>query len=349
MCSISVLYFRITQQIVAIRRLIVSDSDVNAIEFFPIDVEQCDWARCQQVLMDIRRQVFIDEQGVPEAEEFGEEEDKAIHWIAYGADNVVMGTARLLGDKVGRMAVLKAHRKQGVGSALMRQIIRYAAAINIDSIQLDAQVQALSFYEGMKFEVDGPVFDDVGIPHQHMTLALKHFSSPHVAPTPIDISEEERRHISLDSVEDFRNQVNILVQRTHRQIRIFSPSLDPNIFDNEELRTSLFNFASQHPYAEINILIQNPHLLVQNSHRLLHLYHRLSSRVQMRTLKPHSKTSHIEFVLTDQAGILYKQSLNRYTGYAVYWSPLDATELANDFDSLWNASEPDPELRNLPM
>ncbi|MBQ0718888.1 MAG: GNAT family N-acetyltransferase [Gammaproteobacteria bacterium] len=327
----------------------MNDSDVSGIEFFPIDVEQCDWQGSQQVLMDIRRQVFIDEQGVPEAEEFGAEDNSATHWIAYGADNVPMGTARLLGDKVGRMAVLKAHRQRGVGSALMRQIIRYAAKTGLERIQLDAQLHAIPFYEGMKFATDGAIFDDVGIPHQHMSLALKHFLNPRVAPTPVDISAEERSHIALDSAEGFAQQAIVLAQRAQRQIRIFSPALDPNIFDNDELRSQLFNFARQHPYAEIHILVQNPQLLVQNGHRLLHLYHRLPSRVQMRTLKSDCKTSHTEFMLTDQAGILYKQSQNRYTGYAVYWSPLDATELANEFDTLWNASEVDPELRNLPM
>ncbi len=327
----------------------MSDNDVSDIEFFPIDVEQCDWQVSQQVLMDIRRQVFIDEQGVPESEEFGKEDNSATHWIAYGADNVPMGTARLLGNKVGRMAVLKSHRQNGVGSALLRQIIRHASALGLENIQLDAQVHALPFYEGMKFEVDGPVFDDVGIPHRHMSLALKHFLNPRVAPAPPDISAEEREHIALDGVDDFRNQAEILAQRAQRQVRIFSPRLDPNIFDSDELRNHLFNFASQHPYAEIHILVQNPQLLVQNGHRLLKLYHRLPSRVQIRTLKPDCNTSHIEFMLTDKAGILYKQSLNRYTGYTVYWSPLDATELADEFDILWNASEPDPELRNLPL
>lgn len=327
----------------------MSDSDVSDIEFFPIDIEQCDWATSQTVLMDIRREVFIDEQGVPEADEFSTEDSNATHWIAYGTDNVPMGTARLLGDKVGRMAVIKVQRQRGVGSALMRQIIRYAVKTGLDSIQLDAQLHAIPFYEGMKFETDGAIFDDVGIPHQHMTLALKHFFSPRVASTPANISEEERRRISLEGVDDFQSQARFLAQRAHRQIRILSPSLDPNIFDNDELRMFLFNFASQHPYAEIHILVQNPQLLVQNAHRLLQLYHRLPSRVQMRTLKPGCKTSHTEFMLIDQTGILYKQSLNRYIGYAVHWSPLDATELANEFDSLWNASEVDPELRNLPM
>ena len=95
----------------------MSDSDVSDIEFFPIDVEQCDWGTSQQVLMDIRRQVFIDEQGVPESEEFDEEDNRATHWIAYGVDNIPMGTARLVHDKVGRMAVTKPHRQKG--SALL--------------------------------------------------------------------------------------------------------------------------------------------------------------------------------------------------------------------------------------
>ncbi len=327
----------------------MSDSEVSDIDFFPIDVEQCDWATSQLVLMSIRREVFIDEQGVPEAEEFGDEDKRAIHWIAYGADNVAMGTARLLGDKVGRMAVLKTHRQCGVGSALMRQIICFAAKSGLESIQLDAQLHAIPFYEGIKFKTDGAIFYDVGIPHQHMTLALKHFLNPRVAPPPVDISAEERRHIALNDVEGFCHQAKELAQRAQRQIRIFSPRLDPNIFDNDELRNHLFNFARQHPYAEIHILVHSPQLLVQNGHRLLQLSHRLPSRVQMRTLKPECKVSHTEFMLVDQAGILYKQSLNRYIGYAVHWSPLDATELANEFDTLWNASEIDPELRNLPI
>ena len=299
----------------------MNKSDVSDIEFFPIDVEQCDWATSQAVLMNIRREVFIDEQGVPEAEEFGEDDYNAIHWIAYGADNIAMGAARLLGDKVGRMAVLKPHRQRGVGGALLRQIIHYAAKAELNSIQLDAQLHAIPFYETMKFETEGAVFDDVGIPHQHMTLAMKHFFSPRTAPPTTDISAEDRRHIILD----------------------------PNIFDTDALRNELFNFASQHPYAEIHILVQTPQQLVQKGHRLLHLSHRLPSRVQIRTFKPQSNTSHSEFMLIDQAGLLYKQSLNRYTGYAVNWSPLEAGELANEFDTLWNASQIDPELRNLPL
>ncbi len=327
----------------------MSNSGTGDIEFFPIDVEQCAWASARQALMDIRRRVFIDEQGVPEAEEFSEADNAASHWIAYGSDDSPMGCARLLANKVGRMAVLKTHRHQGVGSALMRQIIGFATREGLESIQLDAQVHALPFYEAMKFTRDGSVFDDVGIPHQHMTLALKQFLNPRVAPGPVDISPEERRHITLDDVTGFRVQADLLARRAQRKIRILSPSLDPKIFDNEALHHHLFNFASQHPYAQIHILVKTPQLLVQKSHRLLNLHHRLPSRIQVRTLKTPNNTPHTEFMLTDKAGILYKQSLQRYTGYAVYWSPLEATELAEDFDGLWHASEPDPELRNLSL
>lgn len=327
----------------------LNDSDATSLEFFPIEVEQNQWAASKQALTSIRHQVFIEEQAIPEADEFDDKDSEAIHWLAYGPENVLMGTARLVGDKVGRMAVLKPYRKRGVGSALMRRIIRYAAQNGLESIQLDAQMHAIPFYESMKFESSGPVFTDVGIAHQHMTLALKHFLHPRVTPPPADISEEERSTIPLNSATEFCQQANIMVQRSHRHLRIFSHHLDPNIYDNDEITGNIFRFARQHPYAEVHILVQNPRSLVQNGHRLLQLYHRLPSRLQIRTLNPECKTSHTEFMIIDHEGILYNQTPARYIGYALYYSPINATELANEFDEYWNASEPDPEMRQLPM
>ena len=327
----------------------MNDRKTSDIEFFPITVKQCGWQASKPLLKNIRRQVFIAEQGVPEAEEFSVEDDDASHWIAYGANDVAMGTVRLLGDKIGRMAVLKNYRQRGVGSALLRQIIHCALTTGHSRLQLDAQLHAISFYQKMKFKTDGQPFDDVGIAHQHMSLNLAHFSNPRVPPTPAAIHPEERRPISLNDIAGFRHQAHLLAQQAQRKIRISSPTLDPNIFDNDTLRSHLFNFASQHPSTEIHILVQHPQPLVQNSHRLLQLYHRLPSHVQIRTLKPPCQAVQTEFMLIDQSGILYKQSLQRYSGYAVSWSPLEATELANNFDSLWNVSEADPELRKLPL
>lgn len=332
---------------------------MESVNFFPIEIEQTSWYASSDALSKLREQVFVNEQGVPKEEEFDAADPDAIHWIAYGpksdgsgeksAAEGIIGCARLSGNKVGRMAVLPTHRNRGVGSALLRRIIRYAAGNGLESLQLNAQTHAVGFYQGMYFEPDGDEFIEAGIPHRHMTLSLKRFMDPKVAPPPPDISREERQRITLDNVEAFREQAKILINRTHRKIRIFSDKLDPRIYDNEGLYRLMFDFARTHPYAEIHILVKNPRLLVQNSHRLLRLYHHLPSRVQMKSLNPSVKTLHSEFLLIDHNSILYNQSSDRYIGYVVYHSPLEAMELADDFDSMWERSEPDPELRRLPI
>ncbi|MGL6209225.1 MAG: GNAT family N-acetyltransferase [Paracoccaceae bacterium] len=124
----------------------------------------------------LRRIVFIEEQGVSEADEQDDLDDQALHLLAQ-VDGQAAGTARLLieGDtvKVGRVCVLPAHRGSGLGAALMRAAVAEARRIRgITTVKLGAQTHALGFYENLGFTVYGPEFDDAGIPHREMKLTL---------------------------------------------------------------------------------------------------------------------------------------------------------------------------------
>lgn len=332
---------------------------MESIDYFPIDIEQTSWATSSEELCRIRHQVFVKEQGVSEEEELDGADSSAVHWIAYGPgrrspdkqerEDSVIGCARLVGNKVGRMAVVHTRRNQGVGSALMRRIIRYAARNGLETLQLNAQSHAVDFYRGMYFEPEGEEFMEAGIPHRHMTLSLQRFIEPRVTPPPPDVSEEQRQRVTLDSADAFREEALKLAAEAQRKIRIFSRELDPRVYDNEAFHRMLFDFGRAHPHAEIHILVQSPKLLAQNSHRLLHLYHNLPSRIQMRALNPSIRSLHNEFMVVDHTGILYKQGLDGYAGYVVHHAPLEATELADNFDDMWEHSEQDPELRKLPI
>lgn len=322
---------------------------MDVVEFLPIDIEQTNWSTSSSVLSQLRHKVFVEEQNVAAAEEFDTLDNDAVHWLAYGQGADPIGCARLVGDKIGRMAVLKSHRRKGIGSALVRRIIRYAANNGMQSLQLNAQTHAIKFYESMLFKAHGDEFMDAGIPHRHMTLSLNRFISPKVETPLPDFSDSDRGRRLLDDAQAFNREARALAKRAHREIRIFSKNLDPKIYDNDEFAQLLLELGRSHPYAEINILVKNPHLLVQNGHKLLHLYHHLPSRIQMRSLNDSIKTLHTEFMLVDQAGILYNQSNDRYAGYAVNHAPREALDLTGNFDDMWEHSEPDPELRSLPI
>jgi len=131
-----------------------------------------DIATCQA----LRRVVFIEEQGVSEADEVDGLDERAIHLLAT-LDGAPVGCARLLvqGEtgKVGRVCVLAQARGTGLGAALMRAAVEeFRKLPGVTQVKLGAQTHALGFYERLGFAAFGPEYMDAGIPHRDMVLPL---------------------------------------------------------------------------------------------------------------------------------------------------------------------------------
>ena len=127
--------------------------------------------------MTIREEVFVVEQGVPPDLELDDDEERCQHFLALVGDDVV-GTARLnpiSADvaKAQRVAVLAPWRGSGVGAALMASMATAAREAGHKRVELGSQLSAIPFYERLGYVADGPIFDDAGIPHRHMSLALE--------------------------------------------------------------------------------------------------------------------------------------------------------------------------------
>ena len=123
----------------------------------------------------LRRAVFIEEQEVPEDLEVDGLDDTALHLLAT-LDGRPVGTARMLlkgaTGKIGRVCVLRDLRGQGVGAALIRAAVEELRRLGLAQAKLGSQVHAIPFYEKLGFTAEGPVYDDAGIPHRDMVLAL---------------------------------------------------------------------------------------------------------------------------------------------------------------------------------
>lgn len=130
------------------------------------------WDRLGGDATAVRHQVFVLEQGVPQELELDEEDIHALHVVAYAAGRAV-ATGRLLADgHIGRLAVLERFRGQGLGSHILANLLAHARAQALPRVVLNAQTQALAFYQHHGFIPFGPVFDDAGLPHRAMELKL---------------------------------------------------------------------------------------------------------------------------------------------------------------------------------
>jgi putative N-acetyltransferase (TIGR04045 family) len=127
---------------------------------------------------DIRRAVFVAEQGLFPVDDRDEHDDDAatLHVLGF-VRGVPAGTVRLYpvdgplwkGD---RLAVLPEFRRSGIGAPLVRHAV--AAAARNGGTRMNAQVQAVNvrFFLALGWSTAGAPADHLGVPHQQMTIAL---------------------------------------------------------------------------------------------------------------------------------------------------------------------------------
>ncbi|MFC5369935.1 GNAT family N-acetyltransferase [Arcanobacterium bovis] len=132
----------------------------------------------------IRKEVFVQEQKVPLAEEIDalDRDPNTVHVLLRDGD-ADLGTARILPDgagevHIGRVAVRANARGYGYGRALMEAAHRIAAQKFSEDdgrlrCVLSAQLQAVPFYESLGYRsIDERIYLDAQIEHRDMACEI---------------------------------------------------------------------------------------------------------------------------------------------------------------------------------
>ncbi len=138
-----------------------------------LKVEVVKWIDGYDSLTMIREKVFIEEQKVTSQLEWDGMDKEAIHFLAF-KDEKAIGCARALVIEycmqLGRIAVLKEYRGEGIGSALIEKAMTTAKLNQLSAIYISAQCHAIDFYKKFGFEVTSDIYLDAEILHRDMTL-----------------------------------------------------------------------------------------------------------------------------------------------------------------------------------
>ncbi|WP_427138425.1 GNAT family N-acetyltransferase [Psychrobacillus psychrodurans] len=120
----------------------------------------------------IRRKVFVEEQDVPLHLELDEYDADAVHFVAYDGD-IPFGAGRIREiepgiGKVERVCILPNYRGRKLGNLMMQCMEDYSITAEITKLKLNAQSQAILFYEKRNYTITSPEFLEAGIPHRAM-------------------------------------------------------------------------------------------------------------------------------------------------------------------------------------
>ena len=299
-------------------------------------VEVADWSNegQRQDLLDLRHTVFVQEQGVPETRERDGLDGDCWHVLARDAAGQPIGCGRLTpAHKIGRMAVLQAWRGQGIGLALLRELVGRARSQGWPDVALDAQVSALGFYEREGFVAYGGEFEDAGLPHQAMRLALP--ASVIDAAPPHDIGALPAGTLS----ETAATRLQLLGEARHR-LAIYLPALGNDSYASVEELAELRRIAISGRGAQIRILLHDPAGALRNDHRLIALAQRLSSSMQIRMPVEEVDLGYASaYLLNDAGGYLFLPEANRPQGRAARHDRASQAPLQQHFDEVWERAE----------
>ncbi len=129
-------------------------------------IRNAEWETESTLLYEVRSSVFVEEQGVDVSIERDGKDDQCYHSLAHDGTGKVLGTGRLSPEgKIGRLAVLKEWRGSGIGSEIMRNLIKQSESLGMIRTYLHSQVSVTKFYELLGYRQEGPIFDEASIPH----------------------------------------------------------------------------------------------------------------------------------------------------------------------------------------
>ena len=141
-----------------------------------ITIKKIDNKKDLKKAQEIRHEVFVIGQKVPEADEIDAYENSCHHYLAFFNNNPV-GAARWRitekGVKLERFSVLKEFRGNGAGSALVERVIkdvRNSEEGKGKPIYLHAQIEVVPLYRRYGFRKVGEMFEESGILHYKMVL-----------------------------------------------------------------------------------------------------------------------------------------------------------------------------------
>ena len=150
------------------------------------DVIEVRFARSKddfQAILEIRRLVFREEQGLAQNSLVDPDDIAGIHVMALESGRAV-AVGRLLPPSARRpeasiawVATRQEDRGRGFGALVMRTLLKSADERGFLVIALTAQAHAIGFYEGLGFAAYGKRFDLGGVEHQQMERRVSILSS----------------------------------------------------------------------------------------------------------------------------------------------------------------------------
>ncbi|HTT41938.1 MAG TPA: hypothetical protein VMG33_02635 [Steroidobacteraceae bacterium] len=149
----------------------------------------------------------------------------------------------------------------------------------------------------------------------------------------------------LTSLAEVRAAVNEIAATAQRLISIYTPDLEPDLYDQSAFLEVVKHFVLTRSFAKVRVLLAEPARVMRDSNRFVAMGRRLSSCIDIRYVAAQAPQRASAYLIADDRAIVYRMRADTWDGVADINNPAAARLYLQEFDQVWNASAAEHGLR----
>ncbi len=149
----------------------------------------------------------------------------------------------------------------------------------------------------------------------------------------------------LTSLAEVRAAVNEIAATAQRLISIYTPDLEPDLYDQTAFLDVIKHFVLTRSFSKVRVLLAEPTRVMRDSNRFVAMGRRLSSCIDIRYVTAQAPQRASAYLIADDRAIVYRMRSDTWDGIADANNPPAARVYLQEFDNIWNASAAEHGLR----
>jgi hypothetical protein len=149
----------------------------------------------------------------------------------------------------------------------------------------------------------------------------------------------------LTSLAEVRAAVNEIAATAQRLISIYTPDLEPDLYDQTAFLEVIKHFVLTRSFSKVRVLLAEPSRVMRDSNRFVAMGRRLSSCIDIRYVAAQSPQRASSYLTADDRAIVYRMRADTWDGVADINNAAVARVYLQEFDQVWNASAAEHGLR----
>ena len=156
--------------------------------------------------------------------------------------------------------------------------------------------------------------------------------------------------LNIDVLDDLKKHSCHMAGQCRQQLLVYTHRLNPAIYNQVCFVDAVRQLIIRHANTRIRILVTDTEELARGGSRLVQLAQAMPSSMEIRKRAEEFSGDQRSFLLADHSGFILRNLWNELNNARLdYNSPYSVRNLADEFMTAWEQSEPDPALRRLSL